>query len=102
MAFYNIASETTTNTDLVITITECDGTGTSTPAANYSFALYRNPTIRYIPATTAAAARFQVVSQDGEKSPNLTMTNVIKLDGTAHGQATTVALATAIKVLLVS
>ncbi len=103
MAFYNIDLETQgTNADVVLRITECDAAGASSPRANYEFKIYRNPILAYTPATAAAGASFRLVSQEGERSPILTMDNVIEVNGSAHGESTTEALATAIKDLIIT
>jgi hypothetical protein len=102
MAFYNITSATATNSDVIITITECDAAGASSPEANYSFAVYKNPVLYYAPGDAQVAPRFQFISQASQRSPILTMDNVIELTGSAHGAATTVALATELAVIISS
>lgn len=103
MAFYNIDLETAgTNADVVLRITECDESGVTSPRANYEYKIYRNPILAYTPATAAAGASFRVISQDGEKSPILTMGNVIEVDGSAHGADTTEAIASTVKDLIIA
>jgi hypothetical protein len=96
MAFYNIDSTAHGNTDVSIIITECTALGVSTPPENYSFAQYHDPIIYYAAGDAQVAPYFQIVSHEGRKSPILTKDNVIKVNGTAHGQAKTKDLAEAI------
>ncbi len=93
MAFYNIDKTAHGNNDLSIIITECTALGVSTPAENYSFSQYHDPIIYYAAGDAQVAPYFQIVSHEGRKSPILTMDNVIKLNGTAHGQISTQKLA---------
>jgi hypothetical protein len=93
MAFYNIDSTAHGNTDVSIIITECTSAGVSTPAENYSFSHYHDPIIYYAAGDTQVAPYFQIVSHEGRKSPILTKDNVIKVNGTAHGETTTQVLA---------
>jgi hypothetical protein len=93
MAFYNIDSTAHGNTDVSIIITECTALGVSTPPENYSFAQYHDPIIYYAAGDAQVAPYFQIVSHEGRKSPILTKDNVIKVNGTAHGQAKTKDLA---------
>jgi hypothetical protein len=99
-SFYNIESTSHGNGDVSIIITECTALGVSTPAENYSFAHYHDPIIYYAAGDAQVAPYFQVVSHEGRNSPILTKDNVIKLNGTAHGRATTQALANAIMGLI--
>lgn len=101
MAYYNIETETHGNSDKSIKITECDNTGTSTPATAYSWAQYHDPIVYYAAGDAQVAPYFQIVSQEGRKSPILTMNNVIKLNGTAHLQPSTEKLADAIYILTI-
>ena len=100
MTYYNIDTTSHGNADVSIIITECTALGVSTPAENYSFAQYHDPIIYYVAGDAQGAAYFQVVSHEGRNSPILTKDNVIKLNGTAHGRATTQALANAIMGLI--
>jgi hypothetical protein len=93
MTYYNINTTSHGNTDVSIIITECTAAGASTPAENYSFAQYHDPIIYYAAGDAQVAPYFQVVSHEGRNSPIFTMDNVIKLNGTAHGQTTTQKLA---------
>jgi hypothetical protein len=93
MTYYNIDTTSHGNTDVSITITECTALGVSTPAENYSFAQYHDPIIYYAAGDAQVAPYFQIVSHEGRNSPIFTKDNVIKLNGTAHGRATTQALA---------
>jgi hypothetical protein len=93
MAYYNIDSTAHGNTDVSIIITECTALGVSTPVENYSFAHYHDPIIYYATGDAQVAPYFQIVSHEGRKSPILTKDNVIKLNGTAHGETTTQRLA---------
>jgi hypothetical protein len=93
MTYYNIEMTSHGNADASIIITECTAAGASTPAENYSFAQYHDPIIYYAAGDAQVAPYFQVVSHEGRNSPILTKDNVIKLNGTAHGRATTQALA---------
>lgn len=101
MAYYNIETETHGNNDKTIKITECDNTGTSTPATAYSWAQYHDPIVYYAAGDAQVAPYFQIVSHEGRKSPILTKDNVIKLNGTAHAQTTTQALANDIYLLTI-
>lgn len=96
MAFYNIVSATLANGSVAITMTECNNLGASIPAADYSYAVYLNPTMMFI----SAKDKFYLVSQNGEKSPELDKDSVITLWGTPHGQSTTVALAEEVKSMI--
>ena len=103
MAFYNIDLETLgTNADVILRITECDAAGASTPSANYEFKIYRNPVLFYAPGDAQVAPRFQIISQEGQRSPILTMDNVINVNGSEQAEATTEALASTIKDLIIS
>jgi hypothetical protein len=93
MTYYNIDKKSHGNNDVSIIITECTSAGVSTPAANYSFAQYHHPIIYYAAGDSQVAPYFQVVSHEGRKSPILTKDNVIKVNGTAHGETSTQALA---------
>ena len=93
MTYYNIDTTSHGNADVSIIITECTALGVSTPAENYSFAQYHDPIIYYVAGDAQGAAYFQIVSHEGRNSPILTKDNVIKVNGTAHGRATTQALA---------
>jgi hypothetical protein len=93
MTYYNIETTSHGNADVSIIITECTALGVSTPAENYSFAQYHDPIIYYVAGDAQGAAYFQIVSHEGRNSPILTKDNVIKVNGTAHGRATTQALA---------
>ena len=92
-SFYNIDTTSHGNGDVSIIITECTAAGASTPAENYSFALYHDPIIYYAAGDAQVAPYFQIVSHEGRNSPILTMDNVIKLNGTAHAQQSTQKLA---------
>jgi hypothetical protein len=100
MTYYNIDTTSHGNADVSIIITECTALGVSTPAENYSFAQYHDPIIYYVAGDAQGAAYFQIVSHEGRNSPILTKDNVIKLNGTAHGRATTQALANSIMGLI--
>jgi hypothetical protein len=101
-SFYNIDTTSHGNGDVSIIITECTAAGASTPVENYSFALYHDPIIYYAAGDAQVAPYFQVVSHEGRNSPILTKDNVIKLNGTAHGQTTTQTLADFILNLITS
>lgn len=96
MTYYNIDKSAHGNGDASIIITECTSAGVSTPAENYSFAQYHDPIIYYAAGDAEVAPYFQVVSHEGRNSPIFTKDNVIKLNGTAHGQTSTQKLADAI------
>jgi hypothetical protein len=93
MTYYNIETTSHGNADVSIIITECTAAGASTPAENYSFAHYHDPIIYYVAGDAQGGPYFQIVSHEGRNSPILTKDNVIKLNGTAHGQTSTQKLA---------
>lgn len=99
-SYYNITTGAGLNGATYVTINSCDESGAISQRADYSYGIYVNPTMRYTPATGNAAASFQIVSHNGQKSPTLTMDSVINLNGSAHGALTTEALASDVKGLI--
>jgi hypothetical protein len=94
MAFYNIdRHEPTTNSRQLIQISECDALGVAL-AASGTNVIFEFGSIRFTP--TATGGYFNFTDLMGNLSKPFTKDDVIKYEGTAHGQASTYALFSAI------
>ena len=86
MAFYNITPISSLDSKQWLQIAECDEGGTSLDAQGSNSArIYTS--ILFTP--TAAGGFFRMRSIDGVETKELTKDNVIKVNGSAHGKATT-------------
>jgi hypothetical protein len=100
MAFYNIdRHEPTTGSRQLIQISECDALGVSL-AASGTNVIFEFGSIRFTP--TATGGYFNFTDLMGNLSKPFTTADVIKYEGSAHGQASTYALFSAIATDLVS
>ncbi len=86
MAFYNITPISSLDSKQWLQIDECNEGGTSLDAQGSNSArIYTS--ILFTP--TAAGGSFQLKSIDGATSFTFTKDNVIEVNGSAHGKATT-------------
>lgn len=90
--YYNIDKlEPITGSRQLIQITECNSLGTPLGATGTKV-IFEFCSIRFSPNPTTGG-HFNIISLNGDVSTPFTFNNVIKWEGSVHGQTTTFALA---------